>query len=63
MEILRYQIMLNYNFVITSMLTDYRDLFIDIRNNIEKAKAYLVHLDKKLERIKDYTKDGAEAAR
>lgn len=52
-EMLRFQIMQNYDFVIINMLTDTRDAFVDIKNGIEKAKAYLSKIDKKLKRIKD----------
>jgi hypothetical protein len=51
-EMLRYQVQQNYDFVILNLLTDTRDVFVDLKNNIEKGKAYLNYLDYRLRRLK-----------
>ena len=52
MEMLKYQVQQHYDFVNLNLLSDAKDNFVDYRNNLEKAKAYLNYLDQKLRLIK-----------
>lgn len=52
-EMLHYQIGQNYDFIIINLLTNRRDEFIDLKNSLEKAKAYINYLDVKLRKLKE----------